>query len=58
MDIRTHSTMIIAMAIAVVITAGVMVPVINDSLNNISETEDSGTSVSPSDGPPVNGYWT
>lgn len=58
MDIRTHSTMIIAMAIAVVITAGVMVPVINDSLNNISGTEDSGTSVSPSDGPPVNGYWT
>lgn len=58
MDIRTHTTMIIAMAIAVVITAGVMVPVINDSLNNISGTEDSGTSVSPSDGPPVNGYWT
>ena len=58
MDIRTHSTMIIAMAIAVVITAGVMVPVINDSLSNISGTEDSGTSVSPSDGPPVNGYWT
>ena len=58
MDIRTHSTMIIAMAIAVVITAGVMVPVINDSLNSISGTEDSGTSVSPSDGPPVNGYWT
>lgn len=58
MDIRTHSTMIIAMAIAVVITAGVMVPVINDSLNNISGTEDSETSVSPSDSPPANGYWT
>lgn len=58
MDIRTHSTIIIAMAIAVVITTGVMVPVINDSLNSISGTGDSGTSVSPSDGPPVNGYWT
>ena len=58
MDIKQNSTMIIALAIAVVITAGVMVPVINDSLSNISGTEDSGTSVSPLDGPPVNGYWT
>ena len=57
MDIKSHSTMIIAMAIAVVITTGVMVPVINDSLNNISGTGDSGTST-PSDGPPANGYWT
>lgn len=58
MDIKSHTTMIIAMAIAVVITTGVMVPVINDSLSNISGTGDSGTSVSPSDGPPANGYWT
>lgn len=34
MDIKGHSTMIIAMAIAVVVMTGVMVPVISDALDN------------------------
>ena len=34
MDIKSHSTMIIALAIAVVIVSGVMVPVISDAIAN------------------------
>ena len=34
MDIKSHSTMIIALAIAVVIVTGVMVPVISDAIAN------------------------
>lgn len=45
MDIKGHSTMIIAMAIAVVITTGVMVPIITDSLDNAGSGGGSASDV-------------
>ena len=47
MDIKGHSTMIIAMAIAVVVMTGVMVPVISDALDSAGGGGGSGSDNEP-----------
>ena len=47
MDIRSNSTMMIALAIAVVVVTGVMVPVISDTIDNAGSGGGGGSSAQP-----------
>lgn len=58
MDIKSHSTMIIAMAIAVVIVTGVMVPIISDTLDKAGGGSEDNESATSDSATPINGYWT